>query len=117
MEVELPDRNLSFSSTNEDAVKGCRLKRIRYSHPWWDTIEQEVNNFQLDEIWRNIHKINGKKYDLIGLLSYATSWKIILPARDRYWCSEACLYVVSPMLYTGKTEITPEAAYLALKGK
>lgn len=116
MELETETRGLSFSSTNEDAVRGCRLKRINYvDKPWWDNFPFEVSDSEMDFIWEHIHYINGKKYDLVGLLSHATKWNIIRPHRDRYWCNEAGLWVTSPVIYKGETEITPEKAYWAIK--
>ena len=117
MELELPDRQLSFSATNEDAVKGCRLKRILYSNNWWDTIEKRVADYALDLIWEKIHEINGKKYDMVGLMSHATKWNIIMPTRDRYWCNKAGLYVTRGILfpYSIGIDITPEATYQLLK--
>lgn len=101
--------NLSFSATIEDAFKGCRFKLIHYTHAWWRTEEREITPEQETEIWNRAHSINGKKYDLVGLLSHATPWKIIVPHRDRYWCSENNAYIAKPVIYTGgKTEITPD---------
>lgn len=103
--------DISFSSTMEDAFKGCRFKLIGYSSPWWDTYEREVTPEQEHEIWMNCHKINGKKYDLWGLGSYGTKWKIIVPSRDRYWCTGATAFVTSlkdGSLWKGTHLVTPE---------
>ncbi len=79
---------------------------------WWITIEREITELEERTIWSREHSINGKKYDLIGLLSHATPWKIIVPHRDRYWCSEADACVTKPAIYTGEsTEITPDELF------
>jgi len=107
---------LSFSSTTEDAFHGCRFKLIHYSHPWWDCISREVTPEQLADIWFRAHELNGKRYDLVGLLSFATPWEIIVPRRDRYWCSEAVAEAVKPLYPDIPTEITPEELYKWLRG-
>ncbi len=108
--------DISFSSTIEDAFKGCRFKMIYYTHAWWRTIERQVSAEQELAIWFKAHSINGKKYDLWGLGSHATPWRIIVPSRDRYWCSENNTFITKPAIYTGKrTEITPDELYAWLK--
>lgn len=105
-------RHMSFSATIEDAFKGCRFKLIHYSHGWWRTIERKVTAPQEFDIWCKMNSINGKRYDLIGLLSHATPWKIITPHRNRYWCSESSAYVTKPHIYTGTNDaITPDELY------
>ncbi len=104
--------DISFSATIEDAFKGCRFKMIYYTHAWWRTVERQITPEQELCIWVRAHSINGKKYDLLGLGSHATPWRIIVPHRDRYWCSEADAYITQPHIYTGeKTEITPDELY------
>ena len=108
--------HLSFSSTIEDAFKGCRFKQIYYTHPWWKTIERQVTAEQEYAIWCKAWGINGKKYDLLGLGSFGTKWRIIVPHRDRYWCSESNAYISKPHIFTGeKTEMTPDEWYAWLR--
>ncbi len=108
--------SLSFSSTMEDAFKGCRFKQIYYTHPWWKTIEWQVTAEQEYAIWCKAWGINGKKYDLLGLGSFGTKWNIIVPHRDRYWCSESNAYISKPHIFTGeKTEMTPDEWYAWLR--
>ena len=107
--------HLSFSATIEDAFKGCRFKLIEYSHEWWDTVEKEITPAHERLIWDSAHTINGKKYDLVGLLSFGTPWKIIRPHRDRYWCSESNAVITWGCLYYGPREIHPEALYQEVK--
>lgn len=112
LELSATYNHLSFSSTIEDAFKGCRFKLIRYRNDWWRTIVREITAEQEEEIWYRANQINGKKYDLIGLLSKATPWKIIVPHRERYWCSESNAWIAKPVIYKGgKTEITPDELY------
>lgn len=104
--------NLSFSATIEDAFKGCRFRLIGYSHAWWRTEERVITAEEEACIWAKAHSINGKKYDLFGLGSHATPWKIIRPHRDRYWCSESNAYITLPYIYMdARTEITPDELY------
>lgn len=104
--------HLSFSATIEDAFKGCRFKLIEYSHDWWKTVHRLVTEEQEHDIWLKANSINGKQYDLVGLLSHATPWKIIRPHWDKYWCSEVGAYITKPHIYTGEnTEITPDELY------
>jgi len=104
--------HLSFSSTIEDAFKGCRFKLIRYQNDWWRTVERTITTAQERGIWYKAHSINGKKYDLIGLLSHATPWEIIRGRPEKYWCSECNAYITKPYIYKGdKTEITPDELY------
>ena len=103
---------LSFSSTIEDAFKGCRFKLIRYRNDWWKTVERVITVAQERDIWCNAHNINGKKYDLVGLLSHATPWKIIRGHPDKFWCSENNAFITKPHIYTGdETEVTPDGLY------
>ncbi len=103
--------HLSFSSTQEDAFKGCRFKLIKYSNAWWTTLEVEITAEQEAQIWQRAHEINGKKYDLIGLLSFVTKWQIMVPNRNRYWCSEAIAHVITDVIYDGLLEIHPLDLY------
>lgn len=100
---------LSFSSTNEGGLHGCRVDRIGYTGGCWDIIKAPVTAKQEAEIWERVWEINGKKYDLIGVLSNVHERRIILPNRDMYWCNEAVGYIAKPTLYTGPLEIVPEA--------
>lgn len=101
--------HLSFSATIEDAFKGCRFKLIHYRNKWWRTVSWEITAGQEEDIWYNAHRINGKKYDLVGLLSHATRWKIIRGHPDKFWCSENNAFITKPVIYTGaETEITPD---------
>ena len=104
--------NISFSATMEDRAKCCRFKVINYTSGFWDmaiipvTMEEEDLCFARAMALAGIGGYAGKavddclkqgylfgkeakRYDLLGLLSFATPLEVIVPNRDRYWCSEA----------------------------
>jgi len=108
---------ISFSATMEDKAKGCRFKDIGYSSGYWafhnipvtkekedlcflramclaglSCSAQEVIDTCKDNV--AVYGKTAKKYDLLGLLSFATPLEVIVPNRDRYWCSEACATVI-----------------------
>ena len=104
----------------KDGCKCARFKMIGYSNPaLWETIlipvtaEQEALIFaeacrMADvseyDVWGNTqapraigqcyYGPNALKYDLIGLLSFGTKWRIIRPHSKWVWCTEACLKAV-----------------------
>ncbi len=82
--------NISFSSPMQGEQKGCRFKMIDYSHPKrWITHIIPLTAEQEDKAWEKAHQLKGRKYDLIGLVSFSTPWKIVVPRREREWCTEA----------------------------
>ena len=91
-EFQFSDRygGVSFSSTMQDGAKCCRFKDIEYSHPErWTTHIIPMTNEEEGRAWVKAQELEGRKYDLIGLLSFTTKWKIIRP-RDKWeWCTEA----------------------------
>ncbi len=92
MEYQFSERygKVSFSSTIQDGDKGVRFKDIRYSHPErWVPILLPMTNEQEDRGHVYAKSIEGKDYDLVGVASLASKWKIIKPHPDKYWCNEA----------------------------
>jgi hypothetical protein len=91
-EFEFSERQdgISFSSTMQDDVSGCRFKQISYSHPLrWTSIVLPMTDEQEDRAWERAIELEGKKYDLIGLAGFGSEWDIVKPHPDKYWCSEA----------------------------
>lgn len=93
-EIQFSERygNISFSATMADGAKCCRFKDINYTkHPErWDTIIIPLTDNEEDLIYAKAKAIEGKPYDLIGLLSFISddlNW--IKPSESGYWCSEA----------------------------
>lgn len=89
---------ISFSSTNRDGLNGCRFMEINYSHPErWDTISISVTAEQEEAMYRTAQSLVSQKisYDLVGLMSFATPLSIIMPARNKMWCTEASLTAAS----------------------
>lgn len=81
---------LSFSSTIQDGDNGVRFKDIEYSHPErWVRLLLPMNNEREDRGWAYAKSIEGKPYDLIGVVSLASKVKLIKPHPDKYWCNEA----------------------------
>ena len=77
----------SFSATMQE---GCRFKRIAYSHPQrWTSLILPMTDEQEYRAWDKAIEIEGSPYDLVGLGSFGTSWNIIKPDPDKYWCSES----------------------------
>jgi hypothetical protein len=83
--------NISHSSTKADGANGPRFKQIDYSHPErWDTVDVPATDEQEDIMYKKAVELNesGAKYDLIGLLTFATSLDIVQPDRKNIWCTE-----------------------------
>lgn len=127
-ELQFSDRydNISYSCTLMDKSKGARFKNIKYSHPErWDEIIIPTTKAEEDLVyakaWSKVN--NGIKYDLFGLLSFATPLEVIRPSRNREWCSESCCSCLDVLnhfhknlIYTGtKIEIDPTELYLFTK--
>jgi hypothetical protein len=91
-EFEFSERygNISFSATLQDGSHGCRFKPIDYNeHPErWDTLWLPMTDEQEDRAYARARELDGKEYDLIGLLSFATALNLIKPDPDKYFCSE-----------------------------
>ena len=87
--------DISFSATLEDGDGGCRFKDIVYSdHPErWDTIELPFTDEEEDRAHNRALELEGKEYDLIGLLSIPTG-NVIKEDADKYWCSETVAELV-----------------------
>jgi hypothetical protein len=82
---------ISFSATTADGSNCCRFKPIEYSHPErWDSLVLPMTDVQEGRARRRADEIEGKSYDLIGLLSHTSDLEIIKPHPDKYWCNEAC---------------------------
>ncbi len=81
---------MSFSSTIQDGDNGVRFKHIDYSHPErWVSLLLPMTNRQEDMGYEWAKTIEGSEYDLFGVMSLASEWKIIKPHPDKYWCNEA----------------------------
>ena len=92
--------NISSSSTRQDGENGVRNKQIAYSHPErWTTHIITLTDSQEDMIYNLSIEMDDKKYDLWGLLSFGTRWRIIKPSIDKLWCSE---YVAFLLMYCKK---------------
>lgn len=92
-----PDyNNISFSATMRDGQDGCRFMQIDYDkHACrWDTLEMPVDALPEAKAFEMAERLNGKRYDLIGLLSFATELDVIKPDPNKYWCSEVCAEVI-----------------------
>ena len=89
--------NISFSATMQDDVKCARFKQIEYSHEAerWDTVIVPMTNEEEDMAYLRAQTLEGMPYDLTGLLSHATKWKIWKPSKKKIWCSKAVERVVS----------------------
>jgi len=96
-EIQFSSRydGVSFSATMQDGSNCCRFKQITYTHPErWDTLFIPCTEAQEDKGMARAKEIEGCKYDLIGLLSFATELNIIKPHPDKYWCNEVCGEVI-----------------------
>jgi hypothetical protein len=116
-ELQFSERHneVSFSSTLQDDVKGCRFKQIEYSHPErWDTLSLFVTDEEEDLMYQAAQSIEGKPYDLLGLLSFSTEFEIIKPDKDKYWCTEAALFVVKSVPRFQDIPLSPEKAHPTL---
>jgi hypothetical protein len=111
---------MSFSSTLQDKEHGGRFKDIEYTKAaeHWDTLYFVVPDRAARGALYEAEGIDGKPYDLFGLLSFSTKWAIIRGSKEGYWCSEAvAILAIAAGIYDGPTEITPEALFAALKDK
>lgn len=82
--------SVSFSATMLDGSNCCRFKDIKYSHPErWDTLDLKLTAQQEDAARLKAFELEDKKYDLVGLLSFASELNLIKPDPNKYWCSEA----------------------------
>lgn len=97
-EIQFGEANnfISFSTTTRDGNKAARFKQINYSHvrERWDTIIVNVTPEEESIAFERAKALEGTPYDLFGLLSKATPFKIIKPHRINMWCSEAVTHVV-----------------------
>ncbi len=92
MEYQFSERydRRSFSATIQDGDNGVRFKDIKYSHPErWVPLLLPMTNEQEDRGYVFAKSIEGAPYDLVGVASLASKWKIIRPHPDKYWCNEA----------------------------
>lgn len=84
-------RRESFSSTLMGGENGCRFKNLKYSHSErWDSIVLPMTDLQENLAHDEAIRIKDWKYDLIGVASLATRFKIIRPHPKKVWCNEAC---------------------------
>ena len=89
-------QNISFSNTMRDGNVGARFKNITYSHPeYWDSIVIQVTDAQEDKMVKKARTLVGQKYDLCGLLSFASPLSIIVPSGNKSWCCEVCWTVLN----------------------
>ena len=109
-EIEFSD-GISFSSTMQDKVGGTRFKDIDYTkHPErWDSVDIPVSVKNEKALYRVAVSMVGMKYDLLGLLSFATPFSIIVPNANKVWCSEACGYLIK-LVYDG-LDIVPDKTH------
>lgn len=147
-ELEFPEIYgcISFSATNADGCKCARFKMIDYTeHPQrWKTVLISVTREQCDLMFAEacrmagitggywvkassylklpsdvcIYGPNALKYDLIGLLSFATRWEIIRPHAKWVWCTEACFKALQaglPRLSWVKPEMHPEHGHAVIE--
>ncbi len=95
--------NISFSSTMQSKPHGCWFRDINYSHPErWTTHVIELTDKQEDMAFNKALELQGKKYDLWGLLSFGTRFKIVKPSKDKLWCTECVCELLNA---TGKYNI------------
>jgi hypothetical protein len=112
--------DLSFSSTMKSGENGPRFKRIIYSHPeYWDrqvipmTDDEENKAYRFAEFLEKMEF----RYDLFGLLSFATPLEIITPVRWRMWCSECVASLIQeafPDFNGSPDELTPDGLYIEI---
>lgn len=92
--------NISFSATMQDNANACRFRDIDYgaNSERWDTIFLPVTSQQEEAGFARAKELEGKPYDLIGLLSFASRLDIVKPNQNSYWCSEAVAEIILAML-------------------
>lgn len=106
---------VSFSSTLQDGAKGCRFKQIQYSHPErWDTVCLEVTDAEEDLVYQEAQSIEGKPYDLLGLMSFSTELEIIKPDKDKFWCTEAVIFIIKVVARFLTIPLEPEKSHPTL---
>ena len=106
---------ISFSATMQDNIKCARFKDIWYhEHPErWDTVEIPMTDTQEDFLYRQAAMMAGNvKYDLWGLLSFGTPWRIVKPDPDKMWCSEIVGHLIR--MAHKKIPITPDQTHPTL---
>lgn len=88
--------NISFSATMQDNAKCCRFKEIDYTEnpERWDTIILNLTDKQEDAAYAKAKELEGKDYDLFGLLSFTSEVNIVKPDPNKYWCSEAAMELI-----------------------
>lgn len=88
--------NISFSATMRDNAKGCRFENIDYNEhrERWDTLALPMTDEQEDAAYTRAKELNGKGYDIFGLLSFISDFDVIKPNNEKYWCSEACAELI-----------------------
>ncbi len=80
-----------FSSTTRGKVNGVRFAPASevLKHPErWDYIEVEVDAFRLEVALEEAKKLEGKKYDFLGILGFVSP--LIIQDRKRWYGSEIC---------------------------
>jgi len=69
------------------SLKILAIPRDGINHEKWDTIDLEVSEEQIQEIWSFYKKTQGSRYDWIGMImSHVLGLKI--KRRDMWYCSE-----------------------------
>lgn len=117
---EIAYKQISFSNTMADGVKGCRFKYITYSHPErWDTDIIPVSKENIIKrirkackladvtpeqlyIWAKtarpgdiLHGPNHKKYDFLGTaLSFVSRAKVVKSSKKKGRCCEDVMNVI-----------------------
>lgn len=104
--------NISFSATMEEPFKCSRFLDIDYSkHPErWDTVCVPMTDAEEDRAYKKAIDLNGRLYDLVGLLSKVSRAEIITPSEEGGWCSEE----VTRLLCAGILWIKPALKKLSL---
>lgn len=111
---------ISHSATLAQDTGCCRFRLNPYkNHQWWEDMVLPMTDDQEDRAWAEACELsdlsvnwltlsirsvlkngeiffgkNAKKYDTFGLGSFGTSWNIIKPHPDKWWCSEDFMELV-----------------------
>lgn len=103
VELYFPSKDMCFSASGYE--NKVRWKKINFSHiNRWDFCSIYCN-LNIEEMLKRCDKIDGAKYDHLGAF-FSTRFKF--NNNKRWYCSEACAYVLGWKPY----QLNPQQLYI-----
>lgn len=103
--VNVADKWVYFSSSSRNTFIGGKMMngtrwidggKLLTNRKRWDVYEcDHYSNQEVQDIIDRANSILGKKYDWLGILGFITITGQILNARNKWYCSEACFFVLT----------------------